>query len=716
MRRIIILIVLVFGYVISGFAQHRVIEGTVLDDKSKPLGNANVFIKGTTEGATSDTLGNFNFTSTQNGNITLCVRMLGYSEYNIILPEVKSKLLVIKMRPDNIALDNVVVTAGNFRLKGNNQFGKMSAVSIVTTAGSTGDIYHSLQTLPGVQMVGESGRLYIRGGDSRESQTYIDEMHVLSPYTATGDNQPVRGRYSPFMFEGINFSTGACSSEYAQGLSSVLALTTKDTSPVTKIGVNPSIVGLGGGGTKAFSRGSFSLNLDYQNMGPYNLVNPDRLNWIHPYQQFSGSSQIRFNPNQKAVYKLFISYDRTSFIQRMTSLVDKTNRDFDLKEDNFYLNSTFQRTTQSGYKLFAGAAFSFRNEKIDDAIIPADSYKDKEWEAHLKTKMTKRFTDYLRLNVGMESFFRHDGAFYLADSSTVHAGSINHSIGALFATAIVNMTPDLQAELSNRIEYTTINSTWNYNPRLALTYNLHDVHFSGVVGKYTQLPDNKYLLLNKHLLPEECLQYVGGMYYEKKARIYRVEAYYKQYRKLALQTPNILNSDGYGYSKGVDVFFNDRSLFKNMEYMLAYSFGLSKRKYEEYTELSVPQYSTTHNATLSLKYTVSALKSILGVTNRFASGRPYHNPTKEGFMNSTTGYYNSVDLSLTYLANKHLIIYASTTNLLDRRNVYNYTYTLDSGIPGGYKRTPVIDSRDHFFYVGVFITLSGKTAYDVSNF
>jgi len=715
MKRICILILLSFAGELNGFAQLHTVEGKVLNEKSNPMAHANVFIKGTIDGATSDSLGHFSFETGQKGVITLCVRMLGYAEFLMPVSEKKSTALVLKMRPDNITLDNVVVTAGNFRLKGNSQFGKMSAVDIVTTAGSTGDLYHSLRTLPGAQMVGESGKLFIRGGDSNESQTYIDEMHVLSPYTTTGDNVPVRGRYSPFMFEGINFSTGASSSEYAQGLSGILALNTKDASPVTKIGVNVSSVGMSGGGTQAFEKGSVSVNLDYQNMKPYYALFPGRLNWINPYQLFSGSSQIRFNPNQSTVFKTFIGYDRTTFIQQLTSLDNQTTRDFGMKDDNFYLNSTFQKTTESGYKVFAGAAFSYKNEQIDNAVLSADSYRDKEWEVHLKTKLTKRYTDFLRLNVGLEDFIRHDETTY-AYSSTVHSDSINHSIGAVFATAVLNISSNLYAELSERMEYTSINNLWNSNPRLALSYNLKGVHFSGIIGKYTQLPENKYLMLNKYLLTGQCMQYVGGMYYEKRDKIYRIETYYKTYKDLALQESTVLTSDGYGHSKGVDVFFNERALFKNFEYMLAYSYSLSKRKYQDYTELSTPQYATTHNATVSIKYNIQALKSILGVTNRFASGRPYHDPTKEGIMNSTAGFYNSVDMSLTYLASKKVILYASATNLLGRQNVYNYNYSVDVNSPGGYRKTPVIDSSTHFFYIGIFITLSGKTAYDVSNF
>jgi len=715
MRTTVFLFSFFFSGLVTCFAQQRIIKGTVLDEHSAPMEQANIFIKGTTEGTSSDEKGNFSFTTTQKEEFVLCVLMLGYTEFTVAISGEQTAPLLIKMKPNNVTLNDVVVIAGNYQLKGNSQWKGMSAVDLVTSGGSSGDLYRCLQSLPGTQIAAESGKMFVRGGDSRESQTYIDQMHVLSPYTTTSNNEPVRGRYSPFMFEGINFSTGGYSSEYAQGLSSVLPLTTKSSSPVDKTGFNPSSVGLAGGGTKAFTKGSISMNLSYENLGLYNKIYPDRLTWIKPYQLISGGTQLRFNPDENTVYKTYIGYDRTSFIQQMTSLQDNSERKFDLKEDNFYVNSTFQKETDSGRNYFAGAAFSFRKENIDGAIKSDDSFSDSEWELHLKTKTSRRMLSFLKLHVGAETFIHHYQTSY-ADSTSSQKGNINHSISALFATADINLTRNLNAEVSSRAEYTDINNSWNYNPRLALSYNLKGIHFSGIVGKYTQLPENKYLVRNSELLAENCIHYIGGIYHENNHKIYRVEAYYKRYNDLAREDADALESDGHGYSKGVDLFFNDQSLFKNMEYMLSYSFNLSKRKYAEYTELTVPQFWTKHNATLSLKYTVTALKSIIGITNRFASGRPYTDPTKAGVMNSTTSCYNSLDLSYTFLANKKLIIYASATNLLGRNNIYNYTYTKQTNSPGGYKSSPVIGSSDHFFYIGFFFTLSGKTAYDVSNF
>jgi hypothetical protein len=714
MKRISVFIVFVFIAVFTAFAQQRVIEGQVLDEHSKPMENANVFIKGTTDGTGSDADGRFRLITGQKGDIVICVMMLGYSEFTVTVKEGEKTPLIIKMKPDNVSLDDVVVVAGNFKLKGNSQWGGMSAVDIATTGGSSGDLYRSLQTLPGTQVVGETGRLYVRGGESTESQTYIDEMHVLSPYTTTGANEPVRGRYSPFMFEGVNFSTGGYSSEYAQGLSSVLPLSTKDVSPISKIGINPSVVGLGGGGTQSFSKGSVSLSLNYEDLAPYESLFPDRMDWIKPYKMFSGGTQMRFNPDDNTVFKTYVGYDRTSFAYHTNPLLENSLRSLGLNEDNLYINSTFRKDTHSGYKFFAGGAFSFKKQNVDNALSQGDFFGEKEWEMHLKSKVTKRFTDFLKLNLGAESLIRHYQMCY--DDSLAQRHSISHSINGLFAVVTLNLTGNLSAELSSRAEYTTLNSSWKCAPRLALTYNLNGFHLSGIAGRYNQLPENTYLIRNKGLSSEECTHYIAGLYHEKKDKIYRVEAYYKKYDNLVLKNGEVYNSDGYGYSKGIDLFFNDRSLFRNLEYMLAYSYNLSKRKYLDFATLTTPQFGTKHNATISLKYNIPSLKTIWGITNRFASGRPYHDPEKEGLMNATTKSFNSLDLSLTYLASKRVIVYASASNLLGRKNVFNYSYSKPSGEGSSYQATPVTSSSDHFFYVGIFITLSGKAAYDVSNF
>ena len=106
-----------------------------------------------------------------------------------------------------------------------------------------------------------------------------------------------------------------------------------------------------------------------------------------------------------------------------------------------------------------------------------------------------------------------------------------------------------------------------------------------------------------------------------------------------------------------------------------------------------------------MKYSLPRLRSIIGLTNRFSSGRPYHNPALPGLMNDEVKPYNSLDVGVTFLAKKKVIIHASATNILCRKNEF-----------GKVDGKAILASADHFFYVGVYVTLGKKAAYDVSNF
>jgi hypothetical protein len=698
--KFILLFVAFTGYIPA----QNTVRGIVVNESSRPLPYANVFLKETLEGASSDENGTFSFTTSSFGVVTLSVMMLGCETYSQALQLPDSSFLTIRMHQANVSLGEVEIVASSYQLSGSSQWKKMHAVDLVTTGGSVGDLYKSIATLPGSQVNAESGKLFIRGGESRETQTYIDDMHVLNPYTTTRENEPVRGRYSPFMFEGMAFSLGGYDPEYSQGLSGVLPLSTKDESPVSKYGVNVSSVGGGGGGTKAFSAGSASVNLDYQNLGPYYNIFPNRYDWINPYQQLSAGTQVRFEPTAKSLVKLYTGYDHTQFKQRIDG-----SYPFRLNENNYYVNTTGRNELGNGYNLFGGMAFSFRNQQVNGAMQADDSAGLKEWELHLKARLNKRFSSLFKLQAGAEFMIRFFDMRYKPASSAMEsgrAGEISHSVNALFATGSFRFSNKLNLALSSRAEYTTINKAWNYTPRIAFNYGVNDSYLSAIAGRYTQLMENEYMVRRAGLPSESCWHYIIGGYQQKNNRVYRLEAYYKAYDKLTCIENGLLNASGDGYSKGIDAFFNDAELIDNIEYRLSYSFNDSKRRYRDYPVRDVPQFASRHNISLSVKYNLSLLKSIVGITNRYASGRPYHNPEREGFMNARTPHYNSLDVSWTFLANKKLIIFASASNVLDRKNIYNYTSS----------DAPMTTASRSFFFVGVFITLGGNTAYDVSNF
>lgn len=612
---------------------------------------------------------------------------------------------------DSIGLQEVLVK-GHKTPAANSRWSDMRPVELVTTGGANGDLYKALQTLPGTQVQGETGQLLVRGGSSHETQTYIDGMHVLNPYTSTGINSPSRSRYSTFMFSGVNLASGGASQEYGDALSAVLPLDTKDRSNINKVGVNASVVGVGGGGTRTFDKGSLSVDLNYQNLSLYDKIYSGRKEFKKPYRLYSGATQFRYSPSDATIFKIYAQYDRTDF-----STYEGTERcPFGLGEDNVYVNATLRHRTSEGWNWFAGAAYSFYEQKIGSAAAAGDNWLERQQEVHLKAKVFKRLSPAFRMDMGVESYLRrYENRYQLSEIDDRHR--MSPTITAGFLSATYYPVEQLKAELSFRTEYTSLNRKLNLSPRLAVNYHWGEVMFSGIIGRYTQQPENSYLVRRPELDSEVCVQYNLGAQYEHEGRFYKAELYYKDYNRLALTETNALaetnadtgtarlTSGGHGHSRGIDLFFHDRALLKNFEYQFAYTYNISKRKYQEYPELTTPQYATRHNAAVVLKYSVPRLHSIIGLTNRFSSGRPYHNPALPGLMNDKVKPYNSLDLGLTFLASRKVIIHASATNILCRKNEF-----------GRVDNKPILASSDHFFYVGVFITLGKKAAYDTSNF
>lgn len=613
--------------------------------------------------------------------------------------------VLIRFGIDSIGLEEVEVK-GHRTPAANSRWSDLHPVELVTIGGANGDLYKALQTLPGTQVQGETGELLVRGGSSHETQTFIDGMHVLNPYTSTGIDTPARSRYSTFMFSGVNLASGGASQEYGEALSAVLPLETKDESRINKVGVNASVVGVGGGGTSVFGSGSLSVDLNYQNLGLYDKIYSGRKEFDKPYRMFSGAAQFRYTPAEATIFKIYAQYDRTDF----STYEGEERRQFGLGEDNVYVNATLRHHTPEGWNWFAGAAYSYYEQKIANVERTGDSWLEHQQELHLKAKTSKRLSSVFRLDMGLEGYIRHYKNRYLL-SEIVDRNRMSPTLWAGFLSATYYPVEQLKTELSFRTEYTSLNRKINFSPRLAVNYYWGDVILSGVVGRYTQLPENASLVRDRQLPSEACVQFNLGAQYEREGRFYKAELYYKDYDRLALEEAEpgtdavLLTSNGYGHSKGIDLFFRDRTLCKNLEYQFSYTYNISKRKYREYTELTTPQYATRHNAAAVVKYSLPRWHTIVSLTDRFSSGRPYHNPSLPGLMNDEVKPYNSLDVGLTFLVSKKVIIHASATNVLCRKNEF-----------GKVDNKAVLASSDHFFYVGVYITLGKKAAYDVSNF
>lgn len=265
----------------------QTISGKVTDAKNKAIFGANVYLKSTYDGGSTNEKGEFSFETSEKGNQTLVISFVSFEPYLKTADISVLKNLQIKLRDDVNSLDAVVINAGTFEAGEKGKVTVLKPLDIVTTANAMGDFLGALQTLPGTSANEEDGRLFVRGGEAEETQIFIDGIRVFTPYTPAANNLPVRGRYSPFLFSGISFSTGGYSAEYGQALSSVLLLNTIDTPDQEKTDLSFMSVGLGLGNTQIWGENSLSVNASYINLAPYQFALPDRNKWYKPVETLS---------------------------------------------------------------------------------------------------------------------------------------------------------------------------------------------------------------------------------------------------------------------------------------------------------------------------------------------------------------------------------------------------------------------------------------------
>jgi len=163
-----LLILFLFCIVNISFAQ-TIISGKVTSQNGEPLFSANVFLKDTYDGISTDEEGDYSFTTLETGKQILVVSYIGFKseEKNITLTG-GDIVIDFVLEEEASELDQVVISAGSFEASDEKKSVILRPLDIVTTAGAEADVYGVLQTLPGTQTIGETEGLFVRGGSAAE--------------------------------------------------------------------------------------------------------------------------------------------------------------------------------------------------------------------------------------------------------------------------------------------------------------------------------------------------------------------------------------------------------------------------------------------------------------------------------------------------------------------------------------------------------------------
>lgn len=681
------------------------ISGRVTDGKGDGLPLVNVILLDTYDGSSTDVNGNFEFVTAETGNKVLLAKYIGFKEFQQMLAlNGKPISLNITLHEAINELEAVTISAGSFTASDQARRTVFKAIDIATTAGATADIAGALNTLPGTQKVGESGRLFVRGGEGTETRTFIDGMGVLDAYSPSAPNTPSRGRFLPFMFKGTSFSTGGYSAEYGQALSSALVLDSKDESEISRTDIGILSVGGDVAHTQAWENGSAAAKIQYTNLRPYMGFINQRIDWISPPASIEGTAAFRQHIGKNGIAKVFGNVNHSNFTLYNHDIDDYgVKQRYDLTNDYQYVNGFYQNAIDDNWLVRGGVSYTYIQNDLQFDNMPG---KEVSKGIHAKTVLEGSLNDHIELKSGAEIIDRtYDQHFnYMA------TGSFHEVITAGFAEADVYASNKFVTRAGGRFEYNAMISQASVDPRISLAYKAGDHgQMSLAYGIFRQSAKNDWLKINHQLQPEKAEHFILNYQRVEDKRTFRIETYYKKYRDLVKfndGNATDLTNNGYGYAKGIELFWRDNRSLKNTDYWLSYSFLDTKRNYLNFPYAAVPSFASRHNFSAVCKYFVPRLKSQLGFTYSFASGRPYYNPNATGFNADRTPRYQDVSLNVSYLPSASVIIHFSCTNLLGFNNVFGYQYSNKLNESGIYNSKAIVQPAARFLFVGIFITLS----------
>ncbi|HAH24057.1 MAG TPA: hypothetical protein DCL77_09930 [Prolixibacteraceae bacterium] len=677
------------------FPQVR-ISGQVTDQKKSPLSGANLFIQNTYEGATADSLGNFNFKTALKGIQQLSVTFIGYipSLRKLDLDSTQTIHLNIVLQESDDQIDEVVINAGAFEASDEKKAVILRVFDIATTPSAQGDIFGALGTLPGVEKVGEDGRVFVRGGESYETKTFMDGMLVSSPYMSKMPDLPTRGRFSPLLFSGTLFSTGAYSAEYGQALSSIVDMKTNSVETEDKSSLSIMTVGVMASTTKCQKKSSLSLSGQFVTTSLSNLINKQQVDWVKSPIGVDGTMMFRQKVSKTGLYKVFGTFNHSTSGMTYPNTQLGVKQNILLNSSTIYLNNTYNSMLGESWMIKSGLALNYDHQNID---LDQDKILTNQTMVQAKLGFSHFLNEQTELKFGTDLVhFEYEQKIQMGGNYRLPF--TNNQLSA-FAEIEYKLTKKFATRLGARLENSSLLQENSMVPRLSFAYKTgkhSQVSLAG--GQFNQNPENDYLKFAPQLAPERAQHAVMTWQYQTELKTFRVEGYLKKYTNLVKFTQPLAtnaldySNTGNGHAEGVDLFWRDKETLPLTDYWISYSWINARRNYKDFPTAAIPTFVSEHNLSVVYKRFLEPLRTYASVTYSLASSRPYHDPNLGGFMNAKTQPYNDISLSLTYLMEifgNQSVLHLMVNNLAGFDNVYGYNFSNTPNSLGKYESTPI---------------------------
>ncbi|MGE5363951.1 MAG: TonB-dependent receptor [Bacteroidota bacterium] len=521
------------------------VSGFVYDAQNgEALIGANVVIKGTSFGATTNLSGYFVITGAPTGEHVLIVTYMGYRQYSqkIRVGNAQSEILKLYLQSDVVKTNEIVISGDSVRTIEKLFVKPISKVELNAKQINSiprvieADLLRSLQTLPGIQPLSDfSSELFVRGGTPDQNLYMIDGTDVYNPEHAFG----LFSTFNTTAIKKVEMSKGGFSAEYGGRLSSVLNVTNLDGNR-NRFQGEVGISLLSASTTLQAPLGSFgsisgSFRRTYIDQTYAKVVDE-----IPDYYFFDGNLKAFLDLGEKD--KVVVSFYGGRDVLDYKVDKDKPNS-IGFKYDWGNTTGSINWKRIFTPELFAsfwvtGSRFNshFNFEEVN--LTEDNTIEDLTFKGNLEYYFSKEFN----LKFGFEqknlfTSYKEDFPGGLVDAGKYR----NHYTGYL--TTIWRPTDSWDIETGLRYDYfKSSKDYWNLDPRFALKYRLSETSIlkfsTGIFHQYLNRIPRMFLSsiwtgADEYVKGSTAYHYILG--FEKEiADIYEfsAEVYYKRYKDI----------------------------------------------------------------------------------------------------------------------------------------------------------------------------------------
>lgn len=728
-------LLLLFTFLMSLFITAQIkISGTV-QFRNKGVKDISVTLKDTYDGSTTDENGKYSFQTSEKGNQILVFSNSKFSEVEKPVLLADQPITVDSDLKEQISeIDAVVISAGSIEASDKKRSTTLlTPIDIYTTAGANGQISSALETLPGVQKIGETEGLFVRGGTGTETKFFMDGNLVNNYFGNSVPGIKAMDRLNTSLFKGNVFSSGGYSAVYGQALSSVLILESIDFPERNSIdlGISPIFLNAGFQNVNTAKTKSFGISAGYSNLGLMTKLIKFSNDFTKAPEGLGSNFNFRLKNKAGGILKYYGSFDTNRIGLQAESLepnidLDKTS----LKGTNTFHNLSFRQKLGS-YLLNLGGSYTYNKNLLDlsnvaqNVEINANRIAIRGNYFNVKGVLERKINKISAVRGGVEfNQSKETTDVSLAPNPYLFKDGIT----SVFAETDLGFSNDLSAKVGVRSEYSTALQQWNLAPRVAMAYRISKGWTSSLAyGIFYQNPENKYFGSDP-LNYQKAEHYILQVQKSAEGRSFRLEAFYKNYKDLiktkVLDYRQIaVNNNGDGYAKGFEVFWRDKKSIKDIDYWISYSYLDSKRNFLNYDQSLFPNFAARHTLSVVAKKFVTEWKTGFNLSYTYTSGRPYYNfqtdANGDSFLNQQGKLkdFNALNFSLNYLPNlgkkdakSFMVLVLGINNILAQKNIYGYNYSED-----GSARRAILPPTTTFVFIGAFINFGIDRTQDAIN-